>query len=160
MTEAQRDSAGVIAHPPLIFLAFVLAGVALDRVAPFADARDFMADEWRYALAAVFFLCGLAVALAAFRQFSRAGTNIPTHRPTTALVTDGLYRYSRNPIYLALSSAHIAVALAAASPWALLFLVPALVVVRHGVIAREERYLAAKFGEDYARYRARVRRWL
>ncbi len=160
MTLPANDTAGVIAPPPLIFLAFLLAGIALDWIVPFADARDLMADGWRYVLAALLFLSGLAVVIVSFGQFRRAKTDIHPYRPTTAIVTGGLFRYSRNPIYLALGAAQVGLALAAASPWAVLLVVPALVVVHYGVIAREERYLAAKFGAEYDRYRARVRRWL
>ncbi len=78
----------------------------------------------------------------------------------TAIITGGPYAYTRNPLYVALALFHGAVAIAAGNVWALLLLAPALLVVRYFVIAREERYLEAKFGEEYLRYKARVRRWL
>jgi protein-S-isoprenylcysteine O-methyltransferase Ste14 len=80
--------------------------------------------------------------------------------PTKALVTDGLYAYSRNPIYIALTLIYLGLTIAANSVWSIVFLVPILVIIRYGVIAREERYLERKFGDAYAEYRKRVRRWI
>ena len=75
-------------------------------------------------------------------------------------MTDGVYRFTRNPIYLALALLYGALALAADSAVPLLLLPPLLAAVQAGVIAREERYLEAKFGDEYRRYKASVRRWL
>ena len=72
----------------------------------------------------------------------------------------GLYSYSRNPLYVSLTFAYLSIALATNSGWSLLLVVPALAVMRYGVIAREERYLTAKFGEPYTQYKASVRRWI
>jgi protein-S-isoprenylcysteine O-methyltransferase Ste14 len=100
------------------------------------------------------------VVAAAVLRFLRAGTNIPVNRPTIALVTDGLYRFSRNPIYVALTTSYLGIAIAADSLWTAALVVPVLVVMRVGVIAREEAYLARKFPDAYPAYKARVRRWL
>ena len=78
----------------------------------------------------------------------------------TSLVTTGPYRITRNPGYLGLALLYAGIAALARAPWAYVTLVPALIVVDRAVIAREERYLQRRFGEDYLRYRARVRRWL
>jgi protein-S-isoprenylcysteine O-methyltransferase Ste14 len=81
-------------------------------------------------------------------------------KPTTALVTEGPFRYSRNPSYVALTLLYVGVALLINALWILLLVVPALVVLRYGVIAREEAYLTRKFGEAYRQYTTQVRRWL
>jgi protein-S-isoprenylcysteine O-methyltransferase Ste14 len=81
-------------------------------------------------------------------------------KPTTALVTEGPFRYSRNPIYLALTLLYVGVALLINALWILLLIVPVLLVIRYGVIAREEAYLTRKFGDTYRQYTARVQRWL
>ena len=75
-------------------------------------------------------------------------------------VDSGLYRYSRNPIYLGLSTIHLGVAVADNNAWLPILLVPVLAILRLGVVAREETYLARKFGPQYVAYKARVRRWL
>jgi protein-S-isoprenylcysteine O-methyltransferase Ste14 len=153
------DTPGVVAPPPLIFLAFLAAGLALDRVWP-ASFEARIASGVLYAAAVSLIAGGVAVVASARRRFIQANTHIEPWKPTRALVTGGLFRYSRNPIYIAVSAIHAGISLAADSPWALAFLVPALVVIRYGVIAREERYLEARFGDEYRRYRATVRRWL
>jgi protein-S-isoprenylcysteine O-methyltransferase Ste14 len=81
-------------------------------------------------------------------------------KPTTALVTEGPFRYSRNPIYVALTLLYVGVALLINALWILLLVVPAVLVLRYGVIAREEAYLTRKFGDAYRQYTTQVRRWL
>ena len=104
-------------------------------------------------------LLGAALLILSALRFIRAGTNIPTHLPATALVTGGLYRFSRNPIYLGLTLVYLGLTLGFAS-FACMVLLPAvLAVMQIGVIYREERYLEAKFGEAYRSYKSRVRRW-
>ncbi len=84
----------------------------------------------------------------------------PPSQPTTTIVDSGPYRLTRNPIYLGMMLGLIGVAIALNSLWLLLTLVPFALVIRYGVVAREEAYLERKFGDVYRRYRARIRRWL
>ena len=79
---------------------------------------------------------------------------------TTTIVDTGPYRFTRNPIYLAMVLGLIGLAIAFNTLWLLLVPVPFALVTRYGVIAREEAYLDRKFGDVYRRYRSRVRRWL
>jgi protein-S-isoprenylcysteine O-methyltransferase Ste14 len=157
MTETAPDRPGVIAQPPFIFLSFLAAGFALDWWRPVAMIAD---TRVQYVVGGLLIVVGFVIVAAAFRRFKRAGTNVPTPLPATALVTDGVYRHSRNPIYTAMSLVYGGIAIAADSAWVLGLLVPLLVVMRYGVIAREEVYLEAKFGDAYRDYRAKVRRWL
>ena len=105
-------------------------------------------------------VAGLGLLAACFLRFKAAGTNVPTWMPSTALVISGPYRFSRNPIYLALTIIYLGLALAYGSWWPIVLLAPVLIVMRFGVIGREERYLEAKFGDAYRAYRASVRRWI
>ena len=91
---------------------------------------------------------------------TRAGSNVPTSLPTTTIVETGPYRFTRNPIYPAMVLGLIGLAIVFNSLWLLLVAVPFALVIRYGVIAREEAYLERKFGDVYRRYRSRVRRWL
>jgi protein-S-isoprenylcysteine O-methyltransferase Ste14 len=91
---------------------------------------------------------------------ARAGTSFRTERPTTAIVTAGPFRYSRNPIYVALTLLYLGIGMVLNALWVLLLIVPVIAVMQRGVIAREERYLERKFGDEYRRYQVRVRRWL
>ncbi len=156
MPATVRDNPGVIAPPPLIFLGFLLLGLVLDALWPLA----ILPDVTQYLLGIVLFGLGIGLSVTCIGHLRRLGTDFRTHKPASTLVTDGPYRVSRNPIYIALSLVHIGIAVAVDSPWMLAMLIPALAVVRIGVIAREERYLEARFGDDYRRYRASVRRWL
>jgi protein-S-isoprenylcysteine O-methyltransferase Ste14 len=97
---------------------------------------------------------------AAVRTFRRAGTPVPGNQPTTAIVREGPFRYSRNPIYLAFSLFQLGLALWVNSPWLMLTLAPAVVLMSLVVIPREERYLERKFPGEYQAYKASVRRWL
>ena len=94
------------------------------------------------------------------RRFAAAGTNIPPTLPTTALVVDGIYGRTRNPLYLGLILIYLGLGVAAGSLWAIGLVVPLLWVINVGVVKREERYLERKFGDAYRDYKARVRRWI
>lgn len=155
-----EDVAGVVAPPPLIYLGFLAAGLGVGYLWPLAIAGDGMPTAARTGLGAALAALGIVIGIAGFRQFRKAGTDVRPDRPTTALVTQGIYRYSRNPLYISQTLVYAGIALAADSLWALAFLVPTLAVVRYGVIAREEAYLERKFGDEYRRFTAEVRRWL
>jgi len=106
------------------------------------------------------FALALALVACAIATMTRAGSNVPTNLPTTTIVDTGPYRFTRNPIYLGMFLGLIGLAIAFENLWLLLMLVPFALVIRYGVVAREEAYLERKFGDDYRRYRASVRRWL
>lgn len=155
-SKTRSDTAGVIAPPPLIYGGFLLAGFVLDRLSP-APLGSGAAGDW---VGGALILAGLAIVTACALRFRKAGTAIEPYRPTTSLVTSGLFARSRNPIYVALTAVYLGLALIDDNAWILGLVIPVLAVMSYGVIAREERYLEAKFGEDYRRYRGRVRRWL
>jgi len=88
------------------------------------------------------------------------GTNVRPDQPSLAIVTDGPFRFSRNPMYLATTGLYLGLTLLVNTAWPLILLSPMLLVLHWGVIRREERYLEAKFGEPYRAYKSRVRRWV
>ncbi len=151
-----KDTAGVIAPPPVIYLAFLLIGLGADRLWPVAVLHQ----GPRYAAGAAVIALSLALVISAFGQFRRHKTSFKPHEPSTALITGGPYRYSRNPMYLALSLLYAGLSIAVDGPWTLALLVPLLIVMHYGVIIREERYLERKFADDYRRYKSTTRRWL
>ena len=156
MTEIERDRPGVVAPPPLIYIGFLLAGLVLDYLMP----ATVVSEDLRYPLGLALVGLGLLVFVPSVWHFRKAGTNLQTRQPTTAIVTAGPFRFSRNPIYLALALIYAGIGVAANALWAVLLLVPLMLVIRYGVVAREERYLEHKFGEAYRRYKASVRRWI
>ncbi len=156
MADSKPDKPGVIAPPPLIFLAGILLGVLISWYWP----GSFWPDSVRYVAAAVLVAAGFFVAALAFYRFRNAGTNVEPYKPTTAIVTDGPYGWSRNPIYLAMVGVTVGTAIALDNFWVVVMLVPVLLIMHVGVITREERYLTEKFGDEYRRYQNAVRRWL
>ena len=152
-------TAGVIARPPLLFLAALLLGFVSDRLLPLPLPVPRI-DLVHWIIAGSLILIGLALAAAGIRNFSRAGTPVPTNEPTRALVTTGIHGWTRNPIYLGMFLVYGGIGVAARSPWILIFTLPLAITIRHGVVAREEAYLERRFGDAYRDYKTRVRRWL
>jgi protein-S-isoprenylcysteine O-methyltransferase Ste14 len=153
------DVAGVIAlPPPLIFLGFLAAATVLEAVVPLPVlAAHALA---RYLAGAALTACGFLMIGLGTRRFLAAGTNIPPTLPTTALVVEGIYERTRNPLYLGTTLVYLGLSVAAGSLWAIVLAVPLLWVINVGVVAREERYLERKFGDAYRVYKTRVRRWV
>lgn len=96
----------------------------------------------------------------AMLRFRRHGTPVNPARPAEALVTDGPYRFTRNPMYIGMACAYAGAAVGAGALWSLALLPGVLFVIDRVIIPREERHLAERFVEDYDRYHRRVRRWL
>ena len=153
---SEPDTAGVVARPPLVFFGSLLAGLGLHQAWPLRLLPGGTHPGWGGVLIAG----AIALFVLAVRELRVAGTGIQTCHPTTSLVERGPYRVSRNPIYLAFALLQLGVAVLVNSAWSLGTLIPALGVVRYGVIAREEAYLERKFGDAYRRYARSVRRWL
>ena len=152
------DVAGVIALPPLIFLCFLAAAAVLEAIMPLPVLLAHSLA--RYFVGAVLATGGFVMIAIGSRRFAAAGTNIPPTLPTTALVVDGIYGRTRNPLYLGLILIYLGLGVAAGSLWAIGLVVPLLWVINVGVVKREERYLERKFGDAYRAYKARVRRWI
>jgi protein-S-isoprenylcysteine O-methyltransferase Ste14 len=142
--------------PPVWLLLTLLAMWIVDRLVPIVEFDGTLA---RIA-GAVLVIAGLGIAASGSNAFRRAGTPVvPFERPT-ALVTDGLFRYTRNPMYLGLVLALVGVALLLGSLGAWLPIAVFVAIIRLDFIAGEERFLADIFGEDYLAYQRKTRRWL
>ena len=154
----EPDSAGVRLPPPFIYLGALLLGLAADR---FVTLSSFGIDGWlRVVTGALLFVAGAVVMLAAAGLFRRLGTNVRPSKPTTLIATTGPYRWTRNPMYLGMALIYAGLAIGFDGPIAFALLPLVLIGIQMQVITREERYLEAKFGDDYRRYKAEVRRWL
>jgi len=150
------DNPGVIAPPPLIYAGALAIGLLANRLYPIA----FLPRGLSRVLGWPLIVGGPVVGSLGLREMKRADTNVDPREPTTAIVTGGPYRFIRNPLYLSMTLIYAGItALANALPAALLLPV-VLHIMRRGVIEREERYLARKFGDEYLDYKARVRRWI
>jgi protein-S-isoprenylcysteine O-methyltransferase Ste14 len=151
------DTAHVIIRPPLAWGLAVVAGLALDWLVPLPFLPPDLHAGW---LGVGVFVLALALGAWAIVTMTRAGSNVPTNRPTTTIVENGPYRFTRNPIYLGMFIGLAGLAVAFDTLWLLLMLVLFTFLIRFGVVSREEAYLDRKFGDVYRGYRSRVRRWL
>jgi protein-S-isoprenylcysteine O-methyltransferase Ste14 len=153
-----EDTPGIRIPPPVIFVGWLLAGFLAQRRDPVPLVAAGFLPEIRV-LGAALVLCGFLLALSGIALFRLAGTSPNPMRPATALVRRGPYRVTRNPMYVGLASIHAGISLLFNALWPLAALLPALVLIRWLVIAREERYLRRKFGQEYEEYSRGVRRW-
>jgi len=152
----QPDHSGVFIPPPLLYVFPFLAGLLIHWVHPATLFARGVTAPFGVILVAL----GLALAASAMISFRRARTSPIPIKPTTAIVETGPYRFTRNPMYVGLAVLYLGLALWVDSLWPLLLLPVALFAIQRFVIAREERYLEAKFGDEYRGYKARVRRWI
>jgi len=145
--------------PPPVVL--IVVGAAMWVVSRF-DAAVAIDTVPRIAVALGWVVTGVAFAVSGARAFRSAGTTINPMHPdqATSLVTGGVFRYSRNPMYVGLTAILIGWAVFLAAPWTFLGPVLFALYITRFQIVPEERILAAKFGADYAVYRRKVRRWL
>ena len=156
MDDSEKKTAGVIAPPPLMYLATLGIGLILHAVYPLRLPPG----GWPLPMGLGFIVAGVLLAVSGFRVMGRAGTNVNPYEPSTALVTEGPFRFTRNPLYLALTLLYTGIAFLLNTLWPTLLLPIVIGIMRWGVIDREERYLAQKFGDLYLQYRQRVRRWI
>ncbi len=158
MTEV-RDNARVIAPPPLIALAAVLLGLALDWLLP-AYVLTVLLSFWeRVVIAVILIGAGAALAIPALRGFRSAGTHVEPWKASTVLVTGGIFGRLRNPMYVGLTLLLAGLSIFLASDWMLVMTIVFMPVIHFGVVKREERYLEAKFGDAYRSYKASVPRY-
>ncbi len=156
MSDNTSDSADVITIPPIIYLIGLLVGLLIDYFYPIGFLSESVSVWFGVLLTPV----AIPIALFAVLDLKRVETPIDVRKPTTAIVTDGIYRFSRNPMYVSLAVVYLGIACWVNALWVLLLVVPVLVVVDQGIIKREEQYLEHKFGDEYLRYKSEVRRWI
>jgi protein-S-isoprenylcysteine O-methyltransferase Ste14 len=154
---AETDTSNVIIQPPIAWALAIVAGVAAGWLYPWPFVP---ASIPRAVIGGGVFAAGLALGIWAIVTMHKAGTRVETHKPTTTIVANGPYRFSRNPIYIGMFLGQTGLAIGLDNLWMLIMLVPFGLVIRYGVIAREEAYLERKFGAVYLDYKARTRRLL
>lgn len=154
--EGSGRTAGVV-PPPALFMVALCAGIGAQLSRPLPIFADRVTG---WLAGAVLIVPGVAISAWVTLVFLRSGTPVSPLSPSRRLVLDGPYRFSRNPDYIGQMLAYAGVALGLDSWWILLGLGPVMLLIRYAVVAREERYLRGLFGDAYAGYVRRVRRWL
>jgi protein-S-isoprenylcysteine O-methyltransferase Ste14 len=156
MSADEQDKAGVVAPPPLIYLGGLFFGLLLGKRFPIAFLPRKIARslEWP--------LVGGGLLLMGWFEWTirRSGTPASPYKPVSHIVTEGPFRYSRNPAYLSMTMIYTGITALANALWAILLLPVVLLAIQRGIIEREERYLERKFGEEYLHYKAPVGRWI
>jgi protein-S-isoprenylcysteine O-methyltransferase Ste14 len=150
------DNPAVIIPPPLIALAGLALGMALDgRLAdPHLNPMSFQI------LGAALSSVGLVLVTSALGLFRRYGTRKEPWKPSAALVTDGVYKLTRNPMYVGMLLAYAGIMLMAGWLFSLGPFLTVVLILQFYVVRREEAYLQRRFGDDYRMYREQVRRWV
>jgi len=156
MNNNKADNAGVITIPPFIYIIGLIAGLLIHYFYP----SDFLPEAIAIWIGVPLMLVAFPIAVMAFKTFKQAENDPDVRTPTTTIVTVGVYRLSRNPMYLSLAILYLGISCWVNSLWCLLLVLPVLIVVHEGVIKREEKYLEKKFGDAYLQYKSKVRRWI
>lgn len=157
MKTTQPDTAEIIAPPPFLYLGSLV--LAFGTNALFPQPVVTRSSVLFIAGGVLVFLSGV-FARWAFVALKKLNTSASPAEASNALATDGPFRISRNPIYIAMTGLYFGVAMLGNSLWPFWFLVPLLATMHWGVVLREERYLAQRFGAAYSAYKSRTRRWL
>ena len=156
MSSKAHERPGLPVHPPVIYLVALMIGIGLNHKWPIAP----MPGRWGDVIGIILIVLGITIMPPVLLRFRRAGTSFNPHKPASALITDGPYRLSRNPAYVALTLWYLGVGFALNNGWVLLLSPPLVLVMDRCVIRKEEQHLEAEFGEEYRRYKVTVRRWL
>lgn len=158
MTEGrERDRAAIIAPPPVLVVVCVVGAIVVDHFRPLPIVRS----EWpRFVVGTIMLAIGFVIGFTAIRQFHAHHEQPNPYTPTNAIIDTGIYSRTRNPIYVSFFVIVVSAAFFANSWWVVIAEIPLFFLLRFGVIAAEERYLATKFGAPYEDYRRRVRRWI
>jgi protein-S-isoprenylcysteine O-methyltransferase Ste14 len=144
-------------HPPLLMFGALLAGYLLRL---FFGGRLPLPRAFAEGAGGLLLILGIALVMAAVNQFNTEGERLLPSTPSAKLLSGGVYRFSRNPIYLGMMLFGVGFGVATANLWIILTTALAGAILQFFVIRPEEAYLAERFGADYAAYRARVRRWI
>jgi protein-S-isoprenylcysteine O-methyltransferase Ste14 len=154
--ENDSKGPGVKLPPPLVFVLALAVSAVMHSLWPVGLSDSVILRYLGVTLCVLAVVALIAIGL----MFHRHKTSIKPWQPTTTVMSHGPYAFSRNPIYLGFCFIAAGIGLAQNSLWMTLSFLPAALIVFHTAIAREEKYLEKKFGEEYRRYREKVRRWL
>ena len=155
---SEPKTAGVIAPPPLLLLISLIIGFVLSGVAPLGLLEVFPTGV-RYSIGGAMIIAALGLSLMAVMKFGAADTPANPYYPPSALVTSGVFATVRNPMYVGFYVFSLGLAIAFAADWLIATTAVLAIIIHKTVVKREERFMEMKFGEEYAAYKARVKRY-
>jgi protein-S-isoprenylcysteine O-methyltransferase Ste14 len=157
MEDQKKYFKGII-PPPILFFALIIIGFAAQWLSPVS----LIFYEWpsRLIVGLPIFVASGLIAINALIIMKKHKTAINFNNPTTRFVTEGTFCFTRNPLYLALLFVMISIAVFANSAWHIIAFILLFVFFNFGVVTREEQYLEKSFGDEYIKYKQRVRRWI
>lgn len=153
---SHTDVPNVVAPPPLIFFLTLILGLVVNWAIPLS----FLPRNLQLSFGLPVIGIGVLLFVWSAQTIRRSETDIAFREPTKVIVSKGPYRFSRNPIYLSFTLVYLGIAISFNAILPLLLLPIVITIIQRGVIQREEQYLEGKFGEEYLRYKSKVRRWL
>jgi len=154
--ELNYDNPGVKTPTPLIFLGFGLFGIVIHYLKPLT----IIGPLWLLYLGVIILISSFFGFGYMVNFYKKNETEIEPTKTTSIIITSGLYRYSRNPVYLISCAGPIGLGFIFMTYWAMFAFIPALIVVYFTAVKKEEKYLEKKFGQEYLDYKKKVRRWL
>lgn len=154
------DNPGLIMPPPFFTAIAIILAVGLEWLVPQNWLGAPGLYNWQTWLGLVLIIGGGALIFPAINAFRAKGTNVHPGQPTTGLVTDGLYQFSRNPMYVGCLLFYLGVDLIFALEWGVIGLPLLFLAFDRMIVVKEEAYLSRKFGTEYDAFKGRTRRWL
>lgn len=151
-----EDNPGVIMFPPLLYTLALALGVLISFLFPYKFLSNTIAVSFGFILSII----GVVLLFNAARAFVKSKTNVDPRRSTFLIISHGIYRFTRNPMYLGFTLIFIGISFLTSSWFSFILIIPLLIIVQRGIVEREEKYLEKKFGKEYINYKVKVRRWL
>lgn len=160
MSEHTRDNPNVVIFPPLLLLIGFGFAILLEWLMQITFLAPVFQSKFQTGFSAILALIGLSIALLGVLELRKHGTHVEPNKPALFLVHSGVYKLTRNPIYLGMVVFFLGVSIFWNLEWGVVLTLPVALALHFGVIKREEAYLESKFGAAYMLFRKNTRRWL
>ena len=150
------DKAGVLMFPPLLYLLVLATGILISYFFP----KQLIGFSIALPMGIIISMAGIASLIFAAHLFRKNKNPVNPSGSTQLIISNGIYKYTRNPMYLSLTIIYTGISIITNAWFSFVLLFPLLIVVQKGIIEREEKYLTRKFGDEYLAYKGKVRRWI
>ena len=156
MTSNLRSASGLTIPPPIIYLGALVIAYALSYLSPLSLSLE----GWGRIIGALCIILSIPIMPPVLARFKKVDTPFDVRNGAKVLITDGPFRFSRNPTYVSLTLLYLGLGFVFDNVWVLILALPVLILMDQWIIKREEFHLEAVFGEKYLHYKSNVRRWL